>query len=101
VELRDAVTLIVAILSVGGITGGLIALLKLRPEAGQIVVTAAEGALVIQAGVLEQLQAENQRILKDNQRILQENGRLRSRIVELENQVVQLRDEVRHPGGMP
>jgi septal ring factor EnvC (AmiA/AmiB activator) len=49
----------------GGVTGSIVALLKVRQEAGQIVVTAAEGALVVQTGVIENLRTEMKRLEKD------------------------------------
>lgn len=74
------VQLVVAILGSSGVLDGIYALLKLRPESGQIVVTAAQGALVIQSGVLEQLQRENER--------------LRQRVTALELELAKLRNEV-------
>jgi cell division protein FtsB len=78
------VPIIVAILSGGGLAGGVYALLKLRPEAGQIVVTAAQGALVVQAGVIEAL--------------VEENNRLRARVTALESRLQELQDEFHNKG---
>ena len=71
--------LIVTILSAGGLAGAVVALLKLRPESGAIVVTAAQGALIVQSGVIDALQEENKR--------------LRDRVGALEAQLAVLRDD--------
>lgn len=42
----------------GGLVTAIVALYKVKPEAGQIVVSAAQGALVVQTGVIENLQKE-------------------------------------------
>jgi chromosome segregation ATPase len=49
---------VIAIVGTGGIIGGLVALLKVRPETGKLIVEAAEGAVVVQAGVMRELRAE-------------------------------------------
>lgn len=77
---NDVVPVIVAILGSGGLLGGIYALLKLRPEAGQIVVTAAQGALIVQTGVIESLREENER--------------LQRRVSTLELQVSELKREL-------
>jgi hypothetical protein len=38
--------------------GGIFALLKIRPEAGQISVSAAQGAVIVQTGVIDTLRSE-------------------------------------------
>jgi hypothetical protein len=88
-ETRDIVSLIIAVVGSGGFVGGLYALLKLRPEAGQITVEAAQGAIIVQTGVIETLRVE----LK---RLLEENAYLRSRLVELEKALNDLSKRVEH-----
>lgn len=78
--LHDIIPIVVAVLGSGGLLGGIYALLKLRPEAGQIVVTAAQGALIVQSGVIDSLRAEN--------------DRLRQRVDQLESEVRSLRQEM-------
>lgn len=46
----------------GGLIWAIVALYKVKPEAGQIVVSAAQGALIVQTGVIENLQKEIERI---------------------------------------
>lgn len=50
--------LIIALVSAGGIFGGIVALLRVRPESGKLVVEAAEGAVIVQSGVIESLREE-------------------------------------------
>ena len=52
----------VGVLFGGGLLTALIAFFKLRPEAGQIVVTAAQGALIVQSGVIDDLNSEITRL---------------------------------------
>lgn len=58
VEFQGILNLLITLIFSGGFLGGIYALLKLRPEAGQIVVTAAQGALVVSTGVIETLKEE-------------------------------------------
>jgi hypothetical protein len=81
--ITESIPVVVAILGSGGLLGGIYALMKLRPEAGQIVVTAAQGALIVQTGVIESLQNEN--------------ARLRERVTSLERQLERLTHEI-HDG---
>jgi hypothetical protein len=54
----DSLPYIVSVVLGGGFLGGIYALLKLRPEAGQITVTAAQGAVIVQTGVIDTLKSE-------------------------------------------
>jgi predicted nuclease with TOPRIM domain len=86
---RDVINVILAVLGSGGLLGGIYALLKLRPEAGQITVTAAEGVVMMQSGVLERMEGEAQRY-RDRLDALEAEMRtvdqLRQRISELERE---------------
>lgn len=53
--------LIIAVIGSGGLIGGIAAFLKLRPEKDSIVVNAAQGALLVQTGIVEQLRLELER----------------------------------------
>jgi hypothetical protein len=75
--------LVHAILS-GGFLGGIYLLLKLRPEAGQITVTAAQGAIIVQTGVIDTLREELIRLREETEALREENIELRKRIKELE-----------------
>lgn len=50
------VTTIVYVLFGGGLFGGLVALVKLRPEGAQILVATAKDVVVIQRGVIEDME---------------------------------------------
>jgi anaerobic glycerol-3-phosphate dehydrogenase len=60
----NVTTLIVAILG-GGFINGLIALLRFRVDKDAVVVTAAQGAVVVQTGVIDALQEELERLKND------------------------------------
>lgn len=90
----DWIPLIVTTLIGGGTLGGIYALLKLRPEAGQIVVTAAEGAVVVQTAVIKSLQEENRRLQERVSLLEVEREQDRRRIAQLERQLGALRTEV-------
>lgn len=75
-----------------GFLSAIYMLLKLRPEAGQITVTAAQGAVIVQTGVIENLRIEMERLREELaevrivlQKTTQENDSLRVRIRILEN----------------
>ena len=76
----------------GGVVAAITAAYKLRPEAGQIVVTAAQGALLVQTGVIENLQKEIVRLTEELRQIKVENQDLRNRVDGL------LKNQVRHDG---
>lgn len=96
------VTLIVGLLGAGGIAGAIVALLKVRPEAGQIVVDAAKGAVVIQSGVLEELRQERvadreehkQELVAQEERHRQAMTRMGKRLDDALGELAHLREEV-------
>ena len=55
-------TALVALIVGAGGTGGVAAFLKIRPERGRIVIDAAQGAVIVQSGVLADLRAELDRV---------------------------------------
>jgi hypothetical protein len=62
---HDLVILMAALLGSGGVVGAIIALLKFRPEAGQMLVTTAQGVVILQTSVVESLQKELIRLGKE------------------------------------
>lgn len=52
------VTAVVSIVLGGGFVGGIVALVKLRPEGDQIIVSSAKDVVVIQAGALDELRRQ-------------------------------------------
>lgn len=90
--MKEYLPYIISAIMGGGFLSGVYALLKLRPEAGQITVTAAQGALIVQTGVIESLREELQRLAAEIQELRQdleferdEKEKLRLRIRDLEN----------------
>jgi len=114
-DLTQAVT---AVAVITGIVAGIALILKTPREAGQIAVTAAQGAVVVQTGVIESLTAELERVKADYQALAlrfdelartsanaerlkyrvdeleQERARLTARVGELEAQNLQYREEL-------
>lgn len=90
-EYIQLISVALGLLGSGGFLAGIYALLKLRPEAGQITVTAAQGALIVQTGVLESLREEIDRLREDIQELRTSlereqdiNRKLRDRIKKFE-----------------
>jgi hypothetical protein len=84
----ELVPLLIAFIGGGGLSGAIVALLKVRAESGQIVVSAAQGAVVVQSTVIDDLQEE-----LDRQR-----GKYKEQADLLQdafNQIESLRDEVK------
>jgi cell division protein FtsB len=77
-----------------GLGGAVVALLKLRPEAGQITVIAAQGAVVVQQGVIETLQTELDRYGERLEALEQERDNLRITARDLEYENAALRERV-------
>jgi chromosome segregation ATPase len=75
-----AVSLLVLAVGGGGIVGAIVAFRKLVPERESIIVTAAQGAIVIQGSVLDELR--------------EEIDRLNSRLQEVRDDAHELRQEV-------
>ena len=92
--LSDFTPLIVAVVGTGGVVTAIVAFIKVRPEAGQIAVTASEGALVVQSGVIKDLRDENAHLrtrLEDIESKVALLGSLRERVDALEEKNKQLR----------
>lgn len=83
----NAIIAIIGILFGGGVSAAVATFIKVRPEAGQILVTTAQGAVVVQTGVIESLQRELARISSELDEMRAENSGLRARIRELEGKV--------------
>ena len=114
---------LLAILGTGGVVGAIAAFFKIRPEAGQIAVTASEGALIVQTGVIENLHKDNhllrerledmeskiammsdlrervERLEDERDSLKVQNEKLRKRIVVLERQIRELGAEPRNGNG--
>lgn len=93
-DTQSVVNIIIAVVGSGGFLGGIYALLKLRPEAGQITVTAAQGAILVQTGVIDTLReelirvrAELHAVEKENEALRAANKELRDKLLELEQRM--------------
>jgi len=85
IDSHDITSLVITVIGSGGLLGGIYALLKFRPEAGQLTVIAAQGALVVQTGVIETLRAEIARLRQELDELSKENDTLRARVRVLED----------------
>lgn len=85
---NDIVVLVVSVIGGGGLIAGIVALLKLRPEAGQILVTTAQGVVIVQTTVIDNLQKELTRMGNELDELREEcrerEEMLLNRIKELE-----------------
>jgi predicted RNase H-like nuclease (RuvC/YqgF family) len=97
IDTGSIINIVVAVLGAGGIAGGVTALYKLRSEKDRIVVDASKGALIVQTGVIENLNKELLRVRAEAEQLRNElekerelNRELRDRLEELENKVEQL-----------
>lgn len=91
-EYLQIIQIILGFLLSGGFLAGIYAILKIRPEAGQITVTAAQGAVIVQSGVIDSLKEELIRLSGEITELRQEleieraeNKGLRTRIKNLES----------------
>ncbi len=106
--IESYIPVLIAVIGTGGLAGAIVAFVKVKPEANQIAVSASQGALIVQTGVIETLREENDQLrerledleskvammgdlrekiqsLEDKNRELErENKRLRSRVAQLE-----------------
>ncbi len=90
--LTVAAAIVIALL--GG--GGVYALVKVRPEASKISVDAAQGAVIVQTGVIDSLREENQRLaqrLSEVERTPADVNALMARVQQLEDERTQLQRE--------
>ncbi len=91
--MADTSTIIVSVITLLGGSGflaGVVALIKLRPEAGQITVTAAQGAVIVQSGVIKDLRDELKRINDELIEEKKENADLRKRLSAFEQKLHEL-----------
>ena len=68
----------------GGVIGGIVALFKLKPDIAQINVSTAQGAVIVQSGVIQSLNEENARLHERQQALEEDNAALTERVKSLE-----------------
>lgn len=83
--------LIVGLLGGGGILGGFVALFKMRPENTRIIVSAAEGAVVVQTKTITNLVNEVERL---HEEVANERRNCDERLAEQDQEIHRLREEV-------
>lgn len=89
-DTRTIVIVIAGLLGSSGFLGGIYALLKLRPEAGQITVATAQGVLVMQTSVIDDLREENARLQGRIDALEAENSSLMRRLEAIEYKLLTL-----------
>ena len=87
---KEWVTLIVAVLGSAGLLGSWAAFRKSKPEAGKIFIDAAQGVVLMQTGVIEDLRKEVRFLREENAKVSKENSDLKQRLEELEDKVREL-----------
>lgn len=97
--IADGFPLFPAIAAIGGLTGVaaiITAVFRLRPDVNRVTVSAAEGAVIVQTGVIESLSAENVRLQKRIDALeatVHSFAEMRTRIAALETERMLLKTE--------
>lgn len=65
----SVVSILIALIGAGGLSGGIVALLKIRPEANTAAVTQAQGAMETMQDLNEAMKAEIDRARKTNEEL--------------------------------
>lgn len=86
-QIPGVVTAIAALLVGAGGATGIAALFRMGADRGKVVIEAAQGAVIVQTSVIDDLQSELTRVKIDN-------AQLRDRATDSEQKVVQLRAEL-------
>jgi septal ring factor EnvC (AmiA/AmiB activator) len=104
--------ILVVLFGAGGILGGLVALFKAKPERNKIIIDSAQGAVVIQSNVLDEVNAAYENVLRENRalhermdefdglksevkQLTEENAELTRENATLRNDNAELRGEVK------
>jgi predicted RNase H-like nuclease (RuvC/YqgF family) len=96
-DFTPLITGIISFVFGGGLIAAVVALYKVKPEAGQIVVTAAQGALLVQTGVIENLQREIQRLGTEVESLKVKLSERDSLIMQLQTQLLSVtNNQTRH-----
>lgn len=91
----DPTAIIISVIGAGGVGGVLIGLLKVRKEGDSIVVTAAQGALVVQSGVLDEVQDELRRSRETNEALERSNARMSAELRDTSAKLIEALNENR------
>lgn len=89
------IAVIIAVLGSGGLIGGIVALAKVRPESGRMIVEAAEGAVVVQSGVITELRNDLAEVREEAER---EREECNARLEACGERIDRLEARLRHHG---
>lgn len=96
--LGELAPVIIAVTAAGGLCGGIVALLRVRPEAGKLVVEAAEGAVVVQSGVITALRDELAELRRELEAARDEEDDCKRRCLALERELAAVRATLKRHG---
>jgi len=94
-----ALDILVMLLGGGGIIGAFVTVLKAKPEVSRLVIGAAEGAVLVQGKVIEDLRNDMLRIALDNERCRRRENEMDIQINLLEKRIDDLERRVLDLGG--
>lgn len=92
----NPLTIVSALAALGGIVGAILAVFKLSPERQSIFISTAQGAVIVQAGVIDDLREELVHLRKridDCELVEQQVDRLRGEIRSLQETIAGTRIE--------
>lgn len=73
----DTLNVLAIVIGGGGIIGGIVAAFKLKPETQRIIVSAAEGAVIVQTKVITSLENQVERLQQEHEVCQDEVNELR------------------------
>jgi predicted RNase H-like nuclease (RuvC/YqgF family) len=86
----EIVAIVSSIIGSGGLVTAAVAFYKLRSETNKITVDAAEGAVIVQTGVITSLNSEIKRLKEELEEERKENVELRARLSDVERKLFAL-----------
>lgn len=92
---ETAVAVVIAVLGSGGLIGGIVALMRVRPESGRMIVEAAEGAVVVQSGVITELRTDLAEVREEAEREREDCNR---KLAACGERIDRLEERLRHHG---
>jgi hypothetical protein len=84
----EIVAIVSSIIGSGGLVTAAVAFYKLRSETNKITVDAAEGAVIVQSGVITSLNSEIRRLKEELEEERKENVELRVRLSAVEAELL-------------
>ena len=94
---HDLIVLLTVLIGSGGVVGAIVAFYKLKPETSQIIVSTAQGAVIVQSSVIDSLTEDLSRVRAELQEVRIELAATKAQrlgdIEELRRQLQQAIDE--------